>query len=340
MGQRWLDEIPDAIVVTTTAGVVTYWNPGAERMFGYAAAEARGRTLDEIIIPPDRVDAERRLQAESRAVGADTYESLRQHKDGSLIHVDISTRSVKGDDTEPDAVLTSMKDVTRLKLTRDFRLVEARFGSLLESMPDGILVANEAGLIVLANAQAERMFGYDSGELNGQAIEILLPSRLRAAHLRHRTRFTAQPRLRSMGAGLELHGVRKDGSEFPVEISLSPIATDEGTLVMSAVRDIGDRKKAESKFRGLLESAPDAMVIVDQSGSIVLINSQTEKMFGYPRAELLGQPVEILVPARFRARHPEHREVFFAQPRARAMGAGHGGPATLSEPRPHHLWLL
>src|SRR5207253_4874688 len=97
------------------------------------------------------------------------------------------------------------------------------------------------------------------------------------------------PRARSMGAGLELYGLRKDGSEFPVEISLSPIHTDEGTLVMSAIRDITERRKAEQKFRGLLESAPDAIVIVDPNGEIVLVNNQTERLFGYDRGDLLGE---------------------------------------------------
>src|ERR1043165_6909467 len=101
-----------------------------------------------------------------------------------------------------------------------------------------------------------------------------------------------------MGAGLELNGLRKDGAEFPVEISLSPLETEEGKLVMSAIRDITDRKRAEQKFRGLLESAPDAMIIVNRDGKMVLVNSQTEKLFGYPREELLGQPIEILVPQR------------------------------------------
>src|SRR5438067_1796353 len=105
-----------------------------------------------------------------------------------------------------------------------------------------------------------------------------------------------------MGSGLEIHGLRKDGSEFPIEISLSPLETEDGTLVSSAIRDITERKKAEEKFRGLLESAPDAMVIVGKDGRIMLVNAQTEKLFGYPRAELLGNTVEMLVPQRFRDR--------------------------------------
>jgi len=156
----------------------------------------------------------------------------------------------------------------------------------------------------------------------GEPVEMLLPARLRAAHNGHRLNFFAQPRTRTMGAGLELHGVRSNGEEFPVEISLSPLETEEGTMVMSAVRDITDRKQAEQKFRGLLESAPDAMVIVGSDGRIALINSQTERLFGYSRQELLGLPVETLVPERYRSKHPGHRASFFAQPRTRAMGAG------------------
>jgi protein-histidine pros-kinase len=196
------------------------------------------------------------------------------------------------------------------------------FRGLLESAPDAIVGVNSAGQIQLVNAQAEKLFGYTRSELLGQAVEILVPDQHRRLHPSHRQQYFAEPRTRPMGAGLDLVARRKDSTEFPVEISLSSIQTDEGVLVSAAIRDVTERKQAEAMFRGLLESAPDAMVIVDQHGRIQLVNAQTEKLFGYSREELLGQVVEILVPERFRTRHPQNRYQYMATPRVRGMGAG------------------
>ena len=196
------------------------------------------------------------------------------------------------------------------------------FRQLLESAPDAIVGIGRDGRIAFVNAQTEKLFGYARDELIGEHVEKLVPERYHGAHGGHRSGYFTDPRTRPMGAGLDLYGLRSDGSEFPAEISLSSIETPDGLLATAAIRDITDRKKAEAKFQQLLESAPDAIVGIDRDGRIGLVNAQTEKLFGYARDELIGEPVEKLVPERYHGAHSGHRSGYFTDPRTRPMGAG------------------
>jgi PAS domain S-box-containing protein len=183
------------------------------------------------------------------------------------------------------------------------------FKSLFEMSPDAMVVVNQHGEILLVNAQTETLFGYGRQELLEKPVEILMPKRFRGGHPNQRNSFFLHPRATAMEGDSQLFGLRKDGSEFPAEIMLSPFAGAGEPLATAAIRDISVRKAAEKhlvgmegRYRGLLEAAPDAMVVVNQAGEIVILNLQAEKQFGYYRDELLGQQVKNIIPEGFAER--------------------------------------
>ncbi len=185
----------------------------------------------------------------------------------------------------------------------------AKYRGLLEAAPDAMVVVNQSGEIVLLNVQAEKQFGYHRDELIGQKVTNIIPEGFAERLIADGTRSAADALAQQIGTGIELIAKRKDGSEFPIEIMLSPLESADGTLVTAAIRDISVRKVAEQhlaqmegRYRGLLEAAPDAMVVVNQGGEIVLLNVQAEKQFGYSRDELVGQKVKNIIPEGFAER--------------------------------------
>ncbi|MBU0724150.1 MAG: PAS domain S-box protein [Alphaproteobacteria bacterium] len=210
----------------------------------------------------------------------------------------------------------------RERVEKALQKSEARFRLVVEAAPNAMVMIDPDGKIEMVNAQAERVFGYGRDELLGHPVEMLVPERFRHQHPGLRKAFFADPQSRPMGAGRELYGLRKDGTEFPVEIGLNPIETDEGTMVLSAIVDISTRKRLEDRFKRLVEFAPNAMVMINATGRIEMVNAQAERVFGYARSELLGQSIEMLVPERFREHHPGLRGTFFSDPKSRPMGVG------------------
>ena len=187
--------------------------------------------------------------------------------------------------------------------------MDARYHGLLEASADPMVVVDEAGQIVRLNARAEKQFGYGPDELLGRRVKKLIPEGFTERLIADGTRTVAEAVDQQIETGIELTGLRKDGSEFPIEIMLSPLEGPEGILVTAAIRDISGRKatekhlaQMEGKYRALLEAAPDAMVVVNQAGEIVLLNVQAEKQFGYSRDELLGQKVKSIIPEGFAER--------------------------------------
>jgi PAS domain S-box-containing protein len=307
-----LEAAPDAMVVVNQGGEIVLLNLQAEKQFGYRRDELLGQKVKNIIpvgfaerlIADDLRSAEDAL---AQQIGTG-IELTGRRKDGSEFPIEIMLSPLGSADGI--LVTAAIRDISvRKAAAKHLAQTESRYRGLLEAAPDAMVVVNQDGEIVLLNLQAEKRFGYRRDELLGQKVKNIIPEgfaeRLIADDLRSAEDALAQ----QIGTGIELTGRRKDGSEFPIEIMLSPLGSADGILVTAAIRDISVRKAAEkhlaqteSRYRGLLEAAPDAMVVVNQGGEIVLLNLQAEKQFGYRRDELLGQKVKNIIPVGFAER--------------------------------------
>jgi PAS domain S-box-containing protein len=303
-----LEATPDAIVIVDRAGNISYINKHAEELFGYSRSEVLGKSTDLLVPPVNRVAQAGYVEvlfggAVHRAPSAPP-EIFGMRKDGTAFPLEFSNRLLET--KEGPVMLFAVRDLTERRKT------EARFRALMESAPDALVISNSDGLIELTNVQAERLFGYTRAEMVGQPVDMLIPRDLQEGYRLESQEFFRGEAQRSIGAGLDLRARRKDGSEVPVEISFSPLEGSDGTSMTAAIRDITERKKSEARFRALLEAVPDAIVITGPDGRIQFVNEQTERLYGYPRAELLGQPSAMLAPEHIRDERVLYRDRLFA----------------------------
>jgi PAS domain S-box-containing protein len=248
---KLLDQANEPIMVRDHQDHIVYWNKGAERLYGWSAAEAIGRVSHTLL----HTEFAQPIEEIKNALEANG------HWEGELLHrkrngrtVTVLSRWIRELGVSPSYVLETNVDLSerqeRLVLEEQARL-ERRFRQLLEAAPDAIVEVSADGTIVLVNRIAEEMFGYLRNELLGQSVDMLVPDAIRPGHFRHRDSYLEKPRTRPMGSGLELHAQRRDGSLFPVEISLSPIQTESGMHVTAVIRDVTERKRAEQEVSKL-----------------------------------------------------------------------------------------
>ena len=293
-----LENAPIGILTTDLAGKLLTVNPTLCTILGYTADELTGMTVRDITHPDDWSTTTKNFQQLVRGE-VKNYELKKRYvrKDGAVITGRARAGLVRGGHGEPLMVVGEITDITQRERTEKLlRLV-------IESAPNGIIMVDSTGRILLVNAQIEKYFGYRREELLGEQVEMLIPERLRGNHADYRSGFVNENRARAMGLGRDLFGLRKDGSEFPIEIGLSPVETDQGLLILSAIVDISERVQVDHELRrmrtylkNIIDSMPSVLVGVDREGRITEWNQSAVQITGVPTEHAIGEPFATLFP--------------------------------------------
>lgn len=302
--QGYLDISEVIILVLNDKGKVELINKKGCKILGFKHDEIIGRNWFDNFLPQSiksEVKSVYKKVLQGKLKTAKYYENIVVTKSGrERIITWHNTRLLK--DGKAIGTLSSGVDIT------DLRLAEQRFEQVVESSPNGFVMVNPKGRIVLVNRETEKLFGYHRSELMGQTVEILIPGQVRASHMDYRKNFFLNPSNRAMGEGRDLFAVRKDGTRFPVEIGLSTLQTESGVAVLSSVVDITERKNAEKlvkdneqKLKAILDSTTDAILVYDKNGSIMIINNQAKKMFS--ENEKILENISQIIPASHRSIH-------------------------------------
>lgn len=322
--QAWLTALvessDDAIVGVSPDLTIQTWNAGAEKLYGYPASEMLGRS-GRIIIPPDRAEEEAELQREvfaGRRIAH--FDTRRLRKDGTIVDVQLTVFPVIDDVGELAGVTTIGRDISdRKRAERELRESEARYRAVFDSATDIVGCLSTEGLITDLNPAFERLLGHRREDWIGKSpMPLLHPDDMAGAFDALESALSGQPQNPCAG---RIRTAR--GDYVVIDSTTTPLYRDGKLMgLLSVSRDITERAKSQQRFAALLEAAPDAIVVVDADGVIELANQQVEAMFGYAREEVVGRPVEMLIPEASRDRHPGLRESYVAEPNVRLMRSG------------------
>ena len=316
--QKLVDTTTVGILVVNKGGNIVFANEICAHLFRYERSVLLGLSLMELIPPALRTQHETHIQnffanPAPRPMGTD-LDLMALRQDGTQFPVEINLNVLESH----NEVLTVafINDITELKRTK------LNFGTIIDTAAIGILIINGHGSIVTANNLVAEMFGYQKQELLDQNVEILIPEELRERHGQHLSAYFKNPRPRPMGLGITLTGRKQDGKQFPVEISLSAIQSEDTHLSVAFIADLSKRKEAEDRFRTLIDTASIGIIIVQVDGRILIANQIAAEYFQYSKDELAHLALAELMPSNFRHSHAAHLQRFFQNPQPRPMGVG------------------
>jgi sigma-B regulation protein RsbU (phosphoserine phosphatase) len=302
-------------------GYYSYSSAAVTQILGYNPDEVLGKHYTEFLTTQDKTSQQRYATSHQPFYALLSHY---QHKDGRQILTESTGLPI----INANGKLLKWRGVDRditAKMHFQDALVESekRIRLIIESSLSAIVIMDSYGIVTDWNHPAEKIFGWTKDEAIGRRLDgLIIPPQLRDAHRLGLERFLRTGSGPLLNRLIEQTAIRRNGTEFPVELSISPLKLGNTYIFSGFIHDITERKRLEHRFRQAVESAPNAIVMVNKSGTIEMVNSQTETSFGYSRTELIGQPVEILVPERFRSAHIGFRQAYLAAPVSRPMGVG------------------